>query len=156
MNRSVAYIASRMLGDAQFLYTAFAPVAYNSRDADRKCQDDAAQVLVKVGISAVPMRRLVAIHCGSPFRVAYAAFAPTYGGKRKAERIESRVLKRFREYRTRGEWLLLPNTKEVRGEFSLAVRAILQDETGRPVEWQRVTGNQLAEYMLEGKKKLTA
>ena len=102
------------------------------------------------------MRRLVDVHCASPFRVAFAAFVPTYGGKRKAEKIESRILQRFKQYRTRGEWLMLPNSQEQRAEFAATAKAIIQGETGRPVEWTRVTGDQLAKFMVTEKMKSAA
>lgn len=142
MTRSVKYIESRLSSDAHFLYTAFAPVQVNCRDIEKR--SEAAQVLVKVGISTVPMNRLVAIHCASPFRVAYAAFTPLLKAKRAAERVETRVLRAFRAYRTRGEWLLLPNTSEMKAEFSLKSKAIIADMTGRPTVWTRVSGQEIA------------
>lgn len=153
MNKSAEHIVSRMLGDAHFLYTAFAPMLRNSRVGDRQRPEESPEVLVKVGISTTPMRRLVDVGCGCPFRIAYAAFAPTFSGKRKAERIETRLLDCFRDFRTRGEWLLLPNTPDMRKEFSAKARALLQDETSRPVGWTRVTGNEIAEFMLAKRKR---
>lgn len=153
MSRAVAHVAASLLGDAHFLYTAFAPVARNSRADDRPRDDDAREVLVKVGISTAPMRRLVSVHHNSPFRVAYAAFAPTYSGKRGAERIESRLLSQFKDHRTRGEWLLLPNTSEVRQEFARAARVLLQAETSQPVIWTRVSGNDLAKHAIQPGRK---
>lgn len=143
MSRAVAFLERKILSDAHFLYTAFAPVVGNTRDKSaRKIQ--AQSILVKVGISTAPMKRIIAVHHGSPFRVAYAAFTALYAGKAKAERVESRILDHFREYRTRGEWLMLPNSDEMKGEFSARTRAIIAGETGRPVDWTRFTATDLA------------
>lgn len=145
MSNAARFIQGRLCSDAHFLYTAFAPMQANTKDKEKQ-KTEASFVLVKVGISTVPMSRLAAVHHGCPFRVAYAAFTPLYAAKRKSELVETRVLRAFREFRTRGEWLMLPNTEEVRGQFAFKTRAIISDSTGRPVEWTRVSANELAEY----------
>lgn len=70
-----------------------------------------------------------------------------------AEKAESRILTTFAEYRTRGEWLMLPNTEEVRKDFAHRAKSILADVTGRPTVWTKVTGNKLSEHALQRMKK---
>lgn len=123
---------------AYFVYTAFAPVIDPAGARNG--------VLVKVGISSVPFERMIPLHCNSPFPVELAAFA-LVGRKKTALRVESRILQHFREYKTRGEWLWLPDTEEVKGEFSLRTRAFIADATGKPVTWRRITGKQIVEAM---------
>jgi hypothetical protein len=142
---SASFVANRMLGDAHFLYTAFAPIQRNQRDPAKRSA--ANEVLVKVGISRTPMNRLMAIHHNSPFRVELAAFAPA-GWKRTAQLAEKRILACFREYRTRGEWLMLPCTPDMKAQFAKKARVILGDVTGAPVTWTRVTNQQIAELAI--------
>jgi hypothetical protein len=148
VNNAVKFIEGRLLAESFFLYTAFAPVQANTRDQERQ-KEVPAQILVKVGISTVPMNRIVAVHMNSPFRVAYAAFTPLLCAKRKAEKTESAILMHFRQYRTRGEWLLMPNTKESKEEFAYRSRIIIARDTGRPVEWRRVSADELVRYALK-------
>ena len=140
-----------MLGDSFFLYNSFAPIQANTRDKEKQ-KIEAEHILVKVGISTVPMNRIHAVHLNCPFRVAYAAFTPLYSAKQKAERIESEILEDLRQYKTRGEWLMLPNTDQVRQEFSRRVRIVIERSIGKPVEWRRVTGGEIAAYKLPGVK----
>lgn len=151
MSNAVRYIERKLLGDAYFLYNAFAPMQANTRDKEQQ-KVEADHILVKVGISTVPMNRIHAVHQNCPFRVAYAAFTPLYAFKQKAEAIEAEILEDHREYRTRGEWLMIPNTAELKQQFSSRVRIIVERSICRPVEWRRVTGNEIATYKMPGKK----
>lgn len=156
MSASARYLAGKMLGDAYFVYVAFAPVARNTKDLLERTNPE--HVMVKVGISAVPMKRLAGVHLNCPFRVASAAFVAV-GRKKAALRAESRILEYFKEYRTRGEWLMLPSTEAMKAEFALRSKAIIQDTTGRPVSWTRVSGSQLAAQLMakiEARSRATA
>ncbi len=147
--RSARFVADRILADTCFLYTAFAPMVLFKHD--RSEIRDAEKVLVKVGISSIPMQRLHQIQCGSPFHIEIAAFAPA-GYRETARKIETRILRRFRAYKTRGEWLMLPNTPEMRKDFALDARGAIHDITGRPVEWRRVSRKELDHYTYVEKK----
>jgi len=119
--------------DSWFLYTAYATLS-----------DE--QTLIKVGISTIPYQRLVAIHCNSPFPVDLAAFA-LMGRKKSALRAERIILAQFAKYKTRGEWLLVPTTTEIKREFAEASRSVVEQVTGKPVKWQKATGAQIKAYM---------
>lgn len=119
--------------DQWFVYTAYAPM-------------DESEVLIKVGISTVPFTRFGALYCNSPFPLEYAAFTPV-GRKGKALTVERRVLANFAQYKTRGEWIRLPMTAEMKNEFAAKTRAVVTFVTGKPVEWTRVSAAQIRAAM---------
>lgn len=123
----------KLATDSYFLYTAYAPMS-----------DD--EVLVKVGISTIPYQRLVAIYCNTPFPVELAAFT-VMGRKRNALRAERVILEQFAEHKTRGEWLKLKSDQETRQRFATAARKVVEQITGKPVQWQRVSSSQIRAYM---------
>lgn len=135
MSRATRYIERQLLSDRHFLYNAFAPL--------RILDEPVRYVLVKVGISTVPMKRLVAIHTGSPFPLEFAAFTPV-GDMRRARSVESKILKGFRHRKTRGEWLVMDVGDAARAEFSGMVRKAVERATGQPVVWARVSREELA------------
>jgi hypothetical protein len=137
---SVQYLAnySRKRGktipaDWWYVYTAFAPF-------------DDGRTLVKVGISSIPHERMVGIYCSCPFPVRLAAWVAV-GRKSFARRIEYRILKHFERYKTRGEWLLLPNDPESKQEFAAESRKLVEIHTKRPAEWTRFTEAQIKDVM---------
>lgn len=119
--------------DSYFLYTAYAPMSES-------------ETLVKVGISTIPYQRLVAIYCNTPFPIELASFA-LMGRKRNALRAERAILSQFEEFKTRGEWLKLPSTKEMRERFASSSRVVVEQITGKPVKWQRASSDQIRAYM---------
>lgn len=128
--------------DTWFVYQAFAEMPSN-------------HVLVKVGISTKPFERLMAIYCNSPFLIELACFAPA-GGKKRALGIESRTLSEFRGYATRGEWLMLPTTADVKRSFAERSSTIFKAVTGSPPPWRRVTGDQIRAQIAFSIKKFAA
>lgn len=75
--------------------------------------------IVKLGVSDNPMKRLDQLRHGIPFKAK--SFAVLQMPSRKlAFEMESRLLKRFKEWKTRGEWMQFgPEDKPV---FNSAVR----------------------------------
>lgn len=143
---NVAYVRQQLLSDKHFLYTAFAPLRVpGARD----------HVLVKVGISTVPMKRLVAVHCNCPFPIEFAAFTPA-GDMRRAKRIESRILQFYREHQTRGEWIMLPLTDEAKSEFRSRVSRTITEVTRQPVTWARVPKEDLAREVAASVRAIAA
>lgn len=142
--RSASYVRQQLLSDRHFLYNAFAPLTL---------PDTAELVLVKVGISTVPMKRLVAIHCNSPFPVEFAAFTPA-GDMRRAKRIETRILQFHRAQQTRGEWIMLPSTEEAKVAFRECVSRVITEITHQPVVWAKVSKEEIAREVNQSAKQL--
>ncbi len=116
--------------DMWHVYTAYAPM-------------DDGRVLVKVGISVVPHNRLVSLHCNCPFPIEMAAFVDV-GRKKQALAVERGILGSFPQFKTRGEWLAIPNDAENRKAFASKCRAIVEVQTRKPCKWRKVSREQIA------------
>lgn len=127
--------------DSWFVYTAYARL-----DAD---------VLIKVGVSTVPYERFVTIYCNCPFPIEFAAFT-SVGKKRDALSAERQILEAFESHKTRGEWLRIPHTAEMKKQFARDSGKIIASVTGRPVKWQRANGAQIKAFMSAKMKDLAA
>lgn len=112
-----------------YVYTAYAPF-------------DDGRVLTKVGISSMPHERFVALYCSCPFVIRLCAFT-SVGTEKQASRVESAILREFGQYKTRGEWLLLPADEVTRKRFAEFSRRQAEQITRKPVEWSRFTEEQI-------------
>jgi hypothetical protein len=112
-----------------YIYTAYAPF-------------DDGRVLVKVGISSMPHQRFVALYCGCPFTIRLCAFT-SVGTEKQAHRVESAILKEFSQYKTRGEWLLLPTDELIKKRFAEFCRKEGEKITRKPVKWTRFNEEQI-------------
>lgn len=108
--------------------------------------------LVKVGISVVPLDRLVTVHCNSPYPIRAAMWAMV-GGRTQAARAESRIKKAFADKKTRGEWFEFDFTDaESKRRFNSTMRALCEIEAGMKLKWTKIDGSHIAAQMATGKK----
>ena len=107
------------------------------------------KVIVKVGRSAMPYRRIVEVASGCPFEISAAAFCHV-GSLSKAQSIESYLQHDLAPYRTRGEWFMFP-AKEG-SIFSRAMISAHGKATGKPLKWAVVDTDAIQQEMLSAFK----
>lgn len=92
-------------------------------------------VLIKIGRSSRPYRRLQQVTAGSPFELTQAVFCHV-GGLAAASSIEARAAHKLAKYRTRGEWYLFDRSE---GRiFNELFNVAYSEVTGRPLKWTKV------------------
>ena len=116
--------------DPYCLYAAFAPVDDN-------------MAFIKVGISSFPLRRIYAVHCGSPVGIEQALWAHV-GSSGQARKIERFIHKRLNPYRSRGEWFEMDMTsKEQKTLFHWTCKIAYGRITGRALTWRKISINEI-------------
>ena len=123
--------------DMHFVYAAFAEF------------DD--KILVKVGRSVTPLKRVKDVSFTSPFHIKQAVFAHI-GSKKRAAKFERLVAAQFVDFRTRGEWYMFkPEDAKI---FKIAMRRCFASVAARQLKWAVIDMEKLREDHFATRKKL--
>lgn len=101
------------------------------------CQDGDGPVYVKVGMSALPYRRVCELSTGCPVRPAMLALAHVGMSRGRALKIERGLHRRLDKWRHRREWFLVPIADKA--EFKRQTTLAISDHfsAGARVEWRK-------------------
>ena len=123
--------------DMHFVYAAFA-----------EFED---KILVKVGRSVTPLKRVKDVSFSSPFPIKQAVFSHV-GSKKRAAKFERLVAAKFVDFRTRGEWYMFkPEDAKI---FKIAMRRCFASVTARQLKWAVIDMEKLREDHFATRKKL--
>jgi len=111
------------------------------------CLDGNSVAYVKVGISSQVYDRIRTLKTGLIFEMK-TVLHTQIGGKELAGHIERRIHQAFRHRKTRGEWFRFDLTNAFdKQEFHGVVKSIIATHTGKSVDWQKITPEQLNAYV---------
>lgn len=103
-------------------------------------------ILVKIGISTVPYKRLKGVIHGSPFPISQAVYCHA-GSRAVARQFEERVRHAMSGRRTRGEWYAFkPEEGKV---FRAGIAVAFAKSVGKPLQWTKID---IESVMSEGRE----
>ena len=122
------------------------------------CLDGDSIAYVKVGVSSLVYDRIRALKTGLIFPMKMVLHAQV-GNKELAMHIERRIHQALRHRKTRGEWFKFDLTAAFdKQEFHGVVKSIIATHTGKSVDWQKITPEQMNAFdamkVAERKKRL--
>lgn len=111
--------------------------------------------LVKVGVSAAPMRRAYAIHSNCPYPLE--TFVWCWAGRKDMTyQAEAFVHKQFAARQTRGEWFRFDYSEPAdKREFNDTMKQTFQAVTGKALRWNVCDLEQVRLYSLLTRKQET-
>lgn len=123
--------------DMHFVYAAFAEFE--------------GKILVKVGRSVTPLKRVRDVSISSPFPIKQAVFSHI-GSKKRAATFERMVAAKFVDFRTRGEWYMFkPEDAEI---FKIGMRRCFASVASRQLKWALIDMAKLRDEHFSHWKKL--